>query len=128
MRLYETRQMRLRMEGAASYQTVEEALDCIELYPKWKEDIVVKVDERYRHNDVLYRCLQGHTTQSDWTPDIAPALWRIVSLDEWPEWIQPTGSADAYMIGDKVSHNKKHWESIVDNNVWEPGVYGWEEK
>lgn len=31
------------------------------------------------------------------------------------------------MLGDKVTHNGKTWTSIVDNNVWEPGVYGWAE-
>ena len=34
---------------------------------------------------------------------------------------------DAYPLGAKVSHNEKHWTSTVENNVWEPGVYGWEE-
>ena len=43
-------------------------------------------------------------------------------------WVQPQGSADAYMKGDKVSHNGKHWVSDIDNNVWEAGVYGWEEQ
>lgn len=46
---------------------------------------------------------------------------------EYPEWVQPTGAHDAYSIGDKVTHNGRHWVSIVDNNVWEPGAYGWEE-
>ena len=128
MKLHEAIRMRQRIEGAAGYQTDEEALDCIDMYPKWRENLGVKVDDRYRHNNILYRCLQSHTTQEGWTPDQTPALWRVISLDEWPEWIQPTGSADAYMIGDKVSHNNKHWESTVDNNVWEPSVYGWEEK
>lgn len=27
----------------------------------------------------------------------------------------------------KVAHNGKHWVSTAANNVWEPGVYGWEE-
>jgi len=31
------------------------------------------------------------------------------------------------MTGDKVRHNGKIWVSIADYNVWEPGVYGWEE-
>ena len=29
--------------------------------------------------------------------------------------------------GDKVTNNGKTWQSTTDNNVWEPGVYGWEE-
>ena len=41
--------------------------------------------------------------------------------------MQPIGAHDAYAKGDKTSHNSKNWVSTVDNNVWEPGVYGWEE-
>ena len=56
-----------------------------------------------------------------------PALFAEVSIAEIPEWKQPIGSEDAYHVGDKVTHNGKTWESLIDNNVWEPGVYGWME-
>ena len=77
----------------------------------------------------LYRCLQDHTSQETWTPDTAPSLWVAISdpAEEWPAWVKLTGAHDAYAQGDKVSHNGKHWISNVDNNVWEPGVYGWTE-
>lgn len=104
----------------------EDALQAIELYPLWKTGTAYTADDRIRYNNTLYRCVQAHTSQDDWTPDITPALWTVVSLDEFPEWIQPTGAQDAYQRGDKVSHNDKHWISTSDNNVWEPGVYGWE--
>ena len=42
-------------------------------------------------------------------------------------WKQPTGGHDAYKKGDKVAHKGKTWVSTVDANVWEPGVYGWNE-
>lgn len=105
----------------------EDALQAVELYPAWQTDTAYTVDERIRYNSTLYRCEQAHTSQSDWTPDVTPALWTVVSLDEWPEWVQPTGAQDAYSKGDKVSHNDKHWISEVDGNVWEPGIYGWSE-
>lgn len=105
----------------------EDALEAIELYPAWKTGTAYAVDERIRYDETLYRCVQAHISQDDWTPDITPALWTIVSLDEFPEWVQPTGAQDAYQKGDKVSHNGKHWISTADNNVWEPGVYGWSE-
>ena len=41
--------------------------------------------------------------------------------------IQPTGAHDAYGFGAKVSHNGKKWTSDVENNTWEPGVFGWTE-
>lgn len=75
----------------------------------------------------LYRVIQPHNSQPNWTPDKVPALFVKISLEEYPEWVQPTGAQDAYSAGDKVSHNGKHWKSTVNGNVWEPGVYGWEE-
>lgn len=77
----------------------------------------------------LYRCLTAHTSQETWTPEDSPSLWvRIADpAQEWPEWVQPTGSTDAYAQGAKVSHDGKKWTSDVDANTWEPGVYGWTE-
>lgn len=118
---------RRSIEAAAALQSDEKALENIYLYPLWKEGIDAEKDKRYRFGETLYKCIQPHTTQADWTPDATPALWVVVSLDEWPEWVQPIGASDAYNQGDKVSHNEKHWISDVDANVWEPGVYGWTE-
>ncbi len=75
----------------------------------------------------LYRVLQAHRSQADWTPDVAVSLFVQINDpgEEWPEWIQPVGAQDAYAKGAKVSHNASHWVSDVDTNVWEPGVYGW---
>ena len=105
----------------------ETALTGKELYPVWSSGISVSVNDRYQYNNKLYKCVQAHTTQADWTPDKTPALWVEVSLDEFPEWKQPAGAHDAYAKGDKVKHNGKKWESTADANVWEPGVYGWSE-
>ena len=103
------------------------ALAGIELFPVWATDTAYAVGDRVQYNGVLYKCIQAHTSQADWMPDATPALWVIVSVEEWPEWIQPTGAHDAYDKDAKVSHNGKHWKSTMDANVYEPGVYGWEE-
>lgn len=105
----------------------EDALEGIELYPLWKVDTAYSMGDRIRYNEVLYKCVQAHTSQADWTPDVTKALWTVVSIDEFPEWVQPTGVQDAYMTGDKVSHLEKHWICTIDYNVYEPSVYGWEE-
>lgn len=77
----------------------------------------------------LYQVLQDHTSAAEWTPDTATSLYKAIGITEdgYPEWVQPLGATDAYSKGDKVSHNGSHWVSDVDNNVWEPGVYGWTE-
>ena len=119
--------LRAMIEKASISLTDEDALQAVELYPAWTTGTAYTVDERIRYNATLYRCVQAHTSQVDWTPDVTPALWTVVSLDEWPEWVQPTGAQDAYRVGDKVSHNGKHWTNTLDYNTYEPGVYGWSE-
>lgn len=119
------RKLRAYIEKAALSLTDEDALDAVELYPAWRTDTAYTVDERIRYGATLYRCVQSHTSQADWAPDDTPALWTVVSLDEWPEWVQPTGAQDAYGFGAKTSHKGDHWTSDYDNNTWEPGVFGW---
>jgi hypothetical protein len=73
-------------------------------------------------------CDIEHDSQDNWTPDTVNMWHRIGNPEEeYPEWIQPDGAQGAYAAGNKVSHNDKKWISNVDNNVWEPGVYGWNE-
>ena len=118
----------LIIKASASLSDTD-ALNGVELFAEWATDTDYAVDERIRYEGTLYKCLIAHTSQSTWTPDVSPSLWVRVDDPsiEWPEWIQPVGSTDAYAKGAKVSHNGKHWISDVDNNVWEPSVYGWTE-
>ena len=80
------------------------------------------------YGDALYKVIIPHTAQADWTPSEAISLFIKVSIAEYPEWVQPTGAHDAYNKGDKVAYDGKHWVSTADANVWQPGVYGWEEE
>ena len=100
-----------------------------ELFAEWAYPVAYTVGQLRRYNGTLYKCVQAHTSQADWTPDTAASLWSVAAdpAEEWPAWSQPVGAHDAYAKGDKVSHNGKHWASNVDSNVWEPGVYGWTE-
>lgn len=101
-----------------------------EMFAMWETGIAYAVGNIRRYTDgKLYRCLQAHTSQPDWTPDAAVSLWVCTSdpAEEWPAWSQPVGAHDAYAKGAKVSHKNKHWISTCDANVWEPGAYGWEE-
>lgn len=100
-----------------------------DLYPLWNETNAYGKNDRVRYNGDLYKCLQSHTAQATWTPTDAPSLWAKVLIPDpevIPEWEQPE-STNPYMKGDKVKHSGKTWSSTIDNNVWEPGVYGWAE-
>ena len=124
------RALRPYIEKAAISLTDEDALQAVELFPQWVVEHAYVVGERLQYNGVLYRVVQAHTSQADWTPDITPALFVVVSLDEWPEFVQPTGAHDAYNKGDKVTFEGKHYISLMDGNVYSPAAYpaGWQEQ
>ena len=77
----------------------------------------------------LYKCLQAHTSQVNWTPDKVPALWKliVVSKNGIPYWSQPISQQDSYMKDDEVVNLDDGfvWVSDLDYNVWKPSVFGW---
>lgn len=121
------KQLRALIEALSASLSDKTALTGVELFPPWSVGKAYATGDRVQYEGTLYKCVQGHTSQADWTPPATPALWTAVSLDEYPAWVQPTGAHDAYSKGDKVTHSGKRWTSDVDNNTWEPGVYGWTE-
>lgn len=138
-KLQAAEQLRKALQMFAQTLTDDEAMEIATVYPVWAVDTAYKANEMvtFGENEVgdpqLYRCVQSHTSQSDWTPDVTPALWTAIGLapDDVPIWSQPTGAHDAYNKGDRVHYpgaNDPIWVSAVDGNVWQPGVYGWEEE
>ena len=129
--LERARQLRAIIEDNASVMPDEDALEAAELFPRWSfEGVSYVAGDRRRYGDTLYKCLQDHVSQPGWAPGEAPSLWAEILPGQdgqsIGEWEQPD-STNPYMKGDRVTHNGKTWESDVDNNVWEPGVYGWSE-
>ena len=105
----------------------EQAIDAAAVYPTWREGVAYVTGERVRYNEILYKVLQDHTSQTTWTPESAPSLFAKVLISDTetiPEWTQPD-STNPYQTGDKVTHNGATWISTIDNNVWESGAYGW---
>lgn len=124
------REVRAAMDAAGAQLDDAAALGAMAIYPAWEIGTAYAVNDRRRYGDLLYKCVQAHTSQADWTPDATPALWVKVSVDEWPEWVQPTGAHDAYNTGDKVTYNGKRYISLIDANVYSPDAYpaGWKEQ
>ena len=120
------KQLRQLIEQLAVTLDDETALTGVELFPAWVAGKAYVVNDRAQYNGTLYKCIQAHTSQSDWMPSATPALWKTVSLDEYPEWVQPTGAHDAYNIGDKVTYNGQHYVCTSNANVYAPDVYGWQ--
>ena len=127
--LEQAKAIRASMDNVSTALTDEQAMGNVYLFMPWSDSAHYAADERVRYAEQLYKCLQEHDAQPSWTPDAASSLWvRIADpAEEWPAWVKPTGAHDAYALGAKVSHDEKHWISEYQDNVWEPGVYGWTE-
>lgn len=127
--------IREAMDIAGASLTDEKALECVRLYRPYEVGKAYTVGEFFTYgvNGVgdpqLYKVAQAHTSQADWTPDKAPALYTPIGLDDdgYPVWAQPTGAHDAYNTGDIVNYNGILYESLIDGNVYSPDAYpaGW---
>lgn len=121
--------MRKQAEINAADNTNAQALEVSTLYADWEtleEGYSLAVGDRVTYNDVLYNVITAHNVQSTWNPVDSPSLFAKVLIPDpevIPEWEQPD-STNPYSKGDRVTHNEKTWESLVDNNVWEPGALG----
>lgn len=124
------RKLRPYIEKAAMSLEDADALEAIQLFPHWNgENVGYFVDDKVQYDNILYRCLQAHTSQNAWTPTAAASLWAKVLIPDpniIPEWEQPD-STNPYQIGDKVRFEGKVYESLIANNIWAPNVYGWKE-
>ena len=125
------------VQAARSVLTDEQAAEVPDLYKAWEPGKAYEAGERVTYDGTLYKILQAHTSQAGWAPGTAPSLFAEIlpgqDGTDIGEWVQPD-STNPYKKGDRVTHNGKTWESIVEDtedgkgrNVWEPGVYGWVE-
>jgi hypothetical protein len=91
----------------------------------WGPGISLTAGELLRYEGQMYAVVQSHTSQSDWTCDVAKALFkRYRAPGEVSAFAQPAGSHDAYPLGARVTHNGKTYRSLVNANVWIPGAVG----
>ena len=130
MRLTKERMKQLRaiLEKYADEKDDVEILTVPEFVERWQVGISYEAGQRVGYDGKVYKVLQAHTSQDSWTPSDAPSLFAellIPGPEVIPDWVQP-GSTNGYSKGDKVKHNGSVWESLIDNNVWEPGATGTE--
>ena len=123
--------LRPYIEKAAANLDDVDALEAVQLFPRWEPNIQYEKNDRVRYENILYRCLQPHNSQESWTPLAAASLWAKVLIPDpeiIPDWEQPD-STNGYQIGDKVKFEGKTYESLINNNIWSPTAYpaGWKE-
>ena len=129
-------QFRKALQMFAASLSDEQALEVATMYDTWQIGKAYKTGDFliYGENSVgdpqLYKVIQEHTSQADWTPDAAVSLYVAIGLDDsgYPVWSQPSGAHDAYNKGDIVDYNGTLYKSIIDGNVYSPDEYpqGWE--
>lgn len=134
-RLQAAEQFRKVLQMFAATLTDAQAMEVATIFDPWGVGVSYIVGDKftYRENGVgdpqLYKVNQAHTSQADWTPDVTPALYTAIGLDEagYPVWSQPTGVHDAYNTGDIVSYHGTLYQSVIDGNIYSPEIYptGW---
>lgn len=126
----EATDFRATVDALIHSMTDEEAIASQVLFPNWQSGKSYALNERVRYDGKLYKVLQAHTSQDDWTPDVAVSLFACLLIDEEggtvQEWVQPD-STNGYSAGDQVMYNGVIYTSLIDNNVWSPADYpaGW---
>lgn len=135
-KLQAAEQFRKALQMFAASLTDEQAMEVSTIYDPWVVGKAYAVGEfvTYGTNSVgdpqLYKVVQAHTSQADWTPDAAASLFTAIGLDKdgYPVWSQPTGAHDAYNTGDVVDYNGTLYESLINGNTWSPDAYpaGWQ--
>lgn len=128
MKLARAMELRKIIEEAMSKEEDTVVLETPQLLPEWKAGITYVTGKKIQYGGIVWKVLQDHTSQEGWEPGVAPSLFAEVLIPDptvIPEWKQPD-STNPYMTGDKVTHNGQTWICTIDNNVWEPGVYGWD--
>ncbi len=135
-RMQAAEQLRKALQMFAASLTDEQAMEVVAVYDPWQVGKSYAVGDflTYGENGVgdpqLYKVIQAHTSQADWTPDVTPSLFDAIGLDDsgYPVWSQPTGAHDAYNTGDIVNHNGTLYQSLIDGNVYSPDAYpaGWQ--
>jgi len=136
-RMQAAEQFRKALQMFAASLSNEQAMEVATIYDAWAVNKSYAVGEffTYGENGVgdpqLYKVVQAHTSQEDWTPDATTALYVAIGLDDsgYPIWSKPTGAHDAYNTGDIVDYNGNLYKSLIDGNIYSPEEYpsGWEE-
>ncbi len=98
-----------------------------QLFIMWDKNWTGKAGTIVRHNGKLYKSIHDTVVGENTEPDKSPTRWTLIAdpREEWPGWIAPLGTYDAYPLGAKVTHNGSRWVSDSAINTWEPGIYGW---
>lgn len=103
----------------------DEALKVPALYPEWSgNSVVYPVGTRVLYNGTLYKALETRTSTPTTSPIDSPQDWVKVlpssSGETAPEW----ENGHSYNKGDRVTRRGNIYESTMDSNIYEPGVFG----
>lgn len=129
-------QIRRALQMFAQTLNDEDALEIATVYPKYEVGKAYNVGEFFTYGEnatgdpQLYKVVQAHTSQEDWTPDVTESLYEPIGLNKegYPVWSKPSGAHDAYNKDDIVDYNGTLYKSLMDGNIYSPDEYpaGWE--
>ena len=76
------RKLRALIEKAVQSLDDKDALECVCLYEKWNGNgVQYEAEKRVQYNGELYKVKDGmgHTSQADWSPDVAVSLFEKIN-------------------------------------------------
>lgn len=121
--------------ASAQAQNLDDSqiLDFISLLPEFDPNgVQYKEGFKLQYNGNVYRVLQDHKSQSDWTPDTAHSLFVKIdpvteadpeAITEWVE--KQNGIDEGYKKDQVVTLDGKYYKSKQDNNFYKPGPDTW---
>lgn len=124
------RLVRSAMDKAGDCLTDAQAAESAALFMPWRMETEYQAGDRVTYYGTLYKCLQAHTSQSDWTPDAAPSLWAEITLaGEYRVIPEVISASEAFALGERGWWKNRLYESLIQANVYTPDVYpaGWKE-
>ena len=93
------------------------------------EDVQKRIDEISEKLDLLEETVNANAKGTSALKEAIEKLGGSITepepepVEEYPEYVQPTGAHDAYKIGDKITFEGDKYECLMDNCVWSPTEY-----
>lgn len=82
MKLFQVIKLRRGIVQGSESLPDDVALEVPELFPMWQPDHAYAVGDRLQYEHILYKVRQAHTSLANWTPDLTPALYEVVTVED----------------------------------------------
>lgn len=89
------------------------------VYLEWVADTAYVVGDKRREDNLLYKCRQAHTSQTDWKPSVTPALWEVINEEHTGTYDDPIPYNQSMIVFEGLYYleNEILYKCIRDSGV-----------